>query len=81
MAWLRLQCCVASKQVRDTHNLQQPIRFTIYKLICCLGEEIHKSLSDDKIKFTVMPAFAELHYGDLVNKLLTDVNGIVVDLK
>ena len=34
-----------------------------------------------KLKFAVMSEFAELHYGDLVDRELKDVNDIVVDLK
>ena len=45
------------------------------------GEEIHRSMGDDSITFAVMDAFAELHYGDLVDTLLVDCNGTVVDLK
>ena len=45
------------------------------------GEEIHKSMDDESISFSVMDAFAELHYGDLVDTMLADCNETVVDLK
>merc|ERR1719295_116150 len=47
------------------------------------GEEIHKSMNDESedISFSVMDAFAELHYGDLVDTMLKDCNDTVVDLK
>lgn len=45
------------------------------------GEEIYKQLDSEKVTFKVMEEFAELHYGDLVDTLLSECNDLVVDLK